>query len=46
MEFEEGVSGDGKAELEEVVVQMVKDLRAGGEENMQVEAEMSWTDGW
>ena len=30
MEFEEGVSGDGKAELGEVVVQMVEDLRAGG----------------
>ena len=30
MEFEKGVSGDGKAELGEVVVQMVEDLRAGG----------------
>lgn len=30
VEFEEGVSGDGKAELGEVVVQMVEDLRAGG----------------
>lgn len=30
MECEEGVSGDGKAKLGEVVAQMVEDLRAGG----------------
>lgn len=34
------MSGDGKAELGEVVAQMVEDLRAGGED-MQAEGEMS-----
>lgn len=43
VEFEEGVSGDGKAELEEVVVQMVEDLRAGGGEHASGSRDVS---GW